>query len=420
MEHPSSSQTGFIGGLKRTFSSSFSVQGYRWLWFGMLFSVAAMQINIVARSWLAYNISGDSALALGLVAMARGLPQLVLSPIAGVAADRLDKRKLLVFAQTGVGVLCFVNAVLVQLGVIQVWQLVVLGLFQGMIFPFTMPARQAYIPELVGKEGLPNALAMDSAGRNLNRVLAPTIGGILIAWNPTIAFYAVAVFYLCSALTLLRIPKPKPIVGEQGSVRQEMMIGFKYIMSRSTLYVLIIMGFLAVVLGMQYQQLLAVFQATVLKVGPTELGEMYTVVGVGAIFGSIIVAYYSDHPRKRLFLIIAGIAFGGLLIPFGLSTTLWFSLVMLGLVGLASEVFMTFNRMLVLLTTDARFYGRVMGIYVMTWSLMPVATLPTGALVDAVGAPLTVAVAGALLVVSIAVLAFFSRNPGHISADLAP
>ena len=151
---------------------SLYLKDYRTLWIGMLFNVASMQVNIVARSWLAYDISG-SALILGVVAMARGLPQIIFSPLGGVAADRFDKRTVLVISQSVLCVLALINAVLVQTHLITVWQLIVIGIVQGIVFPFTMPTRQALIPHLVGDADLPNALAVDSAGRNFNRVVAP-------------------------------------------------------------------------------------------------------------------------------------------------------------------------------------------------------------------------------------------------------
>ncbi len=406
-EAPSSLRRPLLPGLTGTFSS-LANPNFRMLWFGMLFSIAAMQMNIVARSWLAYNISG-SALVLGLVAIARGLPHLILSPIAGVAADRFAKRKLLILSQFALCVFALANAVLVHLGIIQVWHLVVIGLFQGAVFPFSMPVRQAYIPELVKGDELTNALALDSSGGNLNRVLLPSLAGVLIAWEPTVAFYAVALFYLGGALTLLRLPIATPHATKRESVLNEMMAGFRYITGYRQLRVLIAMGFLAVILGIPFQQLLPVFQVDVLGVGPVQLGLMYTAVGVGALSGSLVVAYRSKTLRKERFQVIAGIAFGVMLIPFALSSVYWVSLILLGIIGFASQSYLTLNRLLVLLRTDSKMYGRVMGVYMISWSLMPVATLPMGALVDAVGAPLTVSVAGALLTASIISLVVVSR-----------
>ncbi len=253
---PSSSRpmpTGFSG----TFSS-LAVPNFRTLWFGMLFSMAAMQINIVARSWLAYSLSG-SALTLGIVAVARGLPSIILSPLGGVVADRFDKRRVLILSQSSMCALSMVNAVLVHLGVIRVWHLVVIGLFQGIVFPFTMPARQAYIPELVDKGDLANALAMDSTGGNLNRVVAPSVAGVLIAWHPVVAFYAVAVFYVGAVLTLIRLPSPRFLAAAHESALQEMMVGLRYLIGHPVLLPLMAMSFLAIVFGMPFQQLLPVF-----------------------------------------------------------------------------------------------------------------------------------------------------------------
>jgi predicted MFS family arabinose efflux permease len=308
----------------------------------------------------------------------------------------------------------------VQTGVIQVWQLIVIGVFQGIVFPFTMPTRQALIPQLASGGNLPNALAMDSAGRNLNRVLAPSVAGVLIAWDPTIAFYAIASLYFISAMTLIRLPSTSSTVDPSRNAMQQMLFGFRYVIGRRRLLILIGMAFLAVVLGMPFMQMLPVFQADVLKVGPEKLGFMFAAVGVGALVGSLTIAYRSDDPRRQRYQLIAGVCFGALLIPFSLSRNLGLSLAMLVLIGLCSEIFMTINRMLVLLNTDNRLYGRVMGTYAITFSLMPIATLPMGALVDTLGAPVTVAGAGILLAAAILVLSFILPRIWHKDAETTP
>ena len=276
----------------------------------------------------------------------------------------------------------------------------------NIVFPFTMPTRNAVIPQLVGPENVPNALAMDSAGRNLNRVIAPSIAGVLIAWNPTVAFYTVAVLYFLSAMTLLGLPATKATVDASRNALQQMLFGFQYMLARRRLLILMLMGFVVVILGMPYQQMLPVFQSVVLNVGPEKLGFMYTAVGVGALIGSLAIAYRSDDPRRQRYQLIAGIFFGAFLIPFALSRNFILSLACLAMIGFCNEIFMTVNRMMVLLNTDPRLYGRVMGTYAITFSLGPVATLPMGALVDAVGAPQAVAGAGILLAAAVITLSF--------------
>jgi MFS family permease len=395
--------SGFVNGMAKAFSA-LKMRSYRMLWFGILFSLMAMQIDLVARSWLAYNLSG-SALVLGLVAAARGIPQLILSPLGGVAADRFDKRRLLVTAETIVFALALATAVLVHTGLIQIWHLIALGLLQGIVTPFSMPVRTALVPHLVEERQIPNALALESTARNINRVFAPAVAGVLIAVNPTLAFYATAGVYGLGVLTLMRLPRGLKGEGVRSGPFAEMMVGFRYILDRPPLIALLLLAYIPILLGMPFQQLLPVFQTDVFDVSPRALGFMYTAVGVGAIFGSMVVAYLADTPHKNKLQIMSGIAFGITLAAFALSTNYVLALGLLAVAGFMSSGYLTFNRMLVVLQTERPLYGRVMSVYGMTWSLMPLALLPIGALVDRFGAPASVAGSGLALSVTITLIA---------------
>jgi MFS family permease len=399
-------ESSLFSGRLRTFNA-FAIPNFRLLWLGMLFSMGAMQMNIISRSWLAYHISG-SGLAIGMVALGRGLPQFLLAPIGGAAADRFDKRKLLIFSQFSLVALSLVNAVLVQLNVIQIWQLIVLGVVQGIIFPFTMPTRTAYIADVVDSDRFANALALDSTGRNLNRVIAPSLGGILIAISPTIAFYAIAVFYALAALTLIRLPSARSVQARSRSIVGDMMVGFRYLRNSSALMLLIGMAFALVLLGGSFQQLLPVFQLDVLHVGPTALGLMYTAVGVGAVFGSLAAVYAAESPNKRKIQLGAGISVGVFLALFAFSTSYLVAIFFLVIVGFMTDGYFTINRILVMYETEKAFYGRVMSIYMMTWSLMPLSLVPMGIMVDRVGAPITVGIAGLIQAVIITGITAFS------------
>jgi MFS family permease len=395
-------------GFNQTFAS-LAVPQYRLLWLGMLFSIGAMQIDLVARAWLAYDLS-DSGLTLGLVTAARGLPQLLLSPYSGVAADRYDKRKLLVWSQSAVFVLAMVNAVLVHTGVIQIWQLALLGLAEGVVSPFTMPTRTALIPDLVEDRQIPNALALESTGRNINRVVAPSLAGVCLAISPAIAFYAIALCYGLAVLTLYRLPRGLRGKGGAKGAVGEMAEGFRYIWERPSLFALLALAYVPILLGMPFQSLLPVFQKDVLDISESALGLMYTAIGVGAIIGSVIIAAIAESPHKNRIQIISGIIFGIVLFLFALSSNYVLSLVLLLLVGFFSTGYLTINRMLVGLQTERGMYGRVMATYGMTWSLMPISLLPFGALVDVFGVSATVAVSGLIVAVFISVIAIvFSR-----------
>lgn len=393
--------------LHRAFSA-LTLPQFRTLWLGMFFSLGAMQTEIVARSWLAFDLSG-SAFLLGVVAMARSIPLVILSPIAGVAADRFDRRNLLVASQSAMLVLALLNAVLVHAGVIEVWHLFVIGLLQGIAFPFTMPTRTAFMSVLVGQKHMANALALDSTGRNLNMIAAPALAGILIAWNPTVAFYCVAAFYALAVLTLINLPSGSRGSATAGGTMQQMLVGFRYILDSPVLRMFILLSIVPILVGMPFQQLLPVVQKEVLDVGAEALGLMFAMIGVGALLGSLGAAYFSNSPNMGRAQIICGLGFGLALLAFALSPIYVVSLGLLLIIGLTSQTYMTINRSLLMLNTDPNLYGRVMSVYVMQWYLMPVALLPLGALADWTGVGFTIAMCG--VIISVFMVAVFNRSP---------
>ena len=381
--------------------SSLRIYKFRLLWFGMLFSMAAMQMNMVARSWLAYDITG-SGLAIGLVALAMGAPRFFVAPIGGVAADRFDKRTLLIATQViRIGMAISV-AMLVTTGRVEIWHLMVVGVFQGLSSSFMMPARTAFISDLVDDDELPNAIALDAMGRNLNRVAAPAVAGILIWLTPALVFYVIAGFYALGALSMLRLPSAKPVVAATGSVFQDAARGFSYLWSQRSLLVLLGLSIAIVLLGMPFRSLLPVFQKDVFDVGPSALGVMYTAVGLGAIIASLAVAYLSNSEKKQQILLVSGVGFGLSLSLFAVSGSYIAGLVLLAVVGFTSQVFLTMNKTMMMLASDRAYYGRVMSIYMMGFSLTPIALLPMGVGVDTFGAPTTVAAAGVAIIAVIA------------------
>lgn len=402
------STVGIRQGVGRTFASLSEIN-YRYLWIGLLFSTASMQMNIVARSWLAFDLT-DSAFMLGVVAIARGVPQLLLAPIGGVAADRFDKRRMLIASQALLAVFSLINAVLVHMGIIQVWHLIVLSLLQGGLQPFNMPARTAVIPDLVKSENVANALALDSTGRNINRITSPAIAGILIAFEPTLAFYAIALGYVLSTFTLLYVPKGLRGGTSSRGAFSEMSEGFSYIWQHRGLFGLMAAAFGLTMLGMPFQQLLPVFQENVLNVDARGLGFMFTAVGVGAIIGSLLAAYLADRPDLGRLQLMSGLMFGVVLCGFALSTNFHLSLVLLAGIGFASQSYLTINRVAIIEQTERQLFGRVMSIYMMTWALVPAATLPIGWIADRSGVGITIFFCGVGLTLFLGGLAM--RYPG--------
>lgn len=384
----------------RTFES-LANPSFRVLWFGMLASYMAMNMNILARGYLAFNLSG-SATVLGVVTMMRGLPQLFLSPVGGVIADRVDKRKLLLFTQVAMAGLAVINALLIGFGVIHVWHLAALGLAEGFVFAFNMPSRQAIIPELVPDEHLMNAVALNNSGMNLTRIVGPSLAGGLIAFGDfgmEAVFYLVALCYAGFIYSLWRLPRRRAgrAAPPKGPFLQQLTGGLRYIAGYPALLILIGMAFVPVIFGMPYQTLLPVFAKRVLDVGAGGLGMLSAASGFGALAGSLTVATMSRYKHKDLLQIGFGVLFGVALVGFALTPFFLGAIGWIFLVGLAGNAYMALNSTMIMATTERAYHGRVMSVYMMTWSLMPLSALPVGKLVDIAGVGPTMAMAGAIV-----------------------
>ena len=410
-----------LTGWRRTFSS-LRIVPYRWLWFGMLAYFLAMQMDMIARGYLAYDLTGR-ATSLGLVWVAWGVPMLLLSLVAGALADRVEKRDLLIVVQAGMAVLSLATAVLIHTGVIEFWQLVVLGVGQGLVWAFAVPARMALVPELVGEEELTNALALNNTAMNGTRIVGPALAGGLIA-VPLVGmqgvFYLMVLLYVVVSLTLLPIPRTGPPARQQAPLLEEMAAGVRYVASRRNLVVLMVMGFVPILLGMSYAALLPVFAKDVHGMESMGLGIMSAFVGVGAIVGSLVIAYFSDYPHRATLALVLGVGFGLALFVFAEAPSFAVALAALSIVGFTFNSYMTLNNSLIFSQADPAFYGRVMSVYMLSWSLMPLATLPMTGLADAIGAPTTVAVAGLVVTAFIAGVAVLYPGYRAIGSEQVP
>ncbi|MSQ28831.1 MAG: MFS transporter [Dehalococcoidia bacterium] len=401
------------------FLDPFKERDFTILWFSMLTGMTAMGMQMVAMGYLTYSIAG-TATALGAVTVAWGVPQLLFCLVGGVVADRFPKRNLLVMSQGAMAIVALINTILVATGLIQIWHLAALGLVQGTVFAFNMPARQALVPAIVGLDRLANAVALNNAGMNLTRIVGPSLAGILIG-IPAIGiagvYMATAVLYLAGLLLLLKLPKDRGGRGQpmRGSMATQLTSGLRYIGGNPALQTLLMAAFAVVLLGMPYQSLLPLFALQVHNVGSEGLGLLSGVAGSGALAGFLVVAYVSASPRKDRILIASGAGFGLSLVLFALSPTYPLALVMMFLVGVLGNIYMALNNTLVMVNTDSSMHGRVMSVYMMTFALMPLSTLPMSMIADVIGAPYTIAGAGALAAVAVTATAMRSRRRTTLS-----
>ena len=389
-------------GWGRTFGA-LSVPQFRQLWVGSLLSFSAMQMTQVARPWLAFHVS-ESGLALGLVAAAQGLAMLVVSPFGGVAADRLPKRLVLLGSQFSLLLTAVVMVRIVFFDVVEVWHLVLIALVHGATVPFNQPVRQSYIPVLLPRSMLANGVALQGSGRNLNQVAAPSVVGVLLAIEPSIAFFFIVALHFGSMIVSLRLPHSALGKAESRGVAGEALYGLRYIWGSPMLRMLVGLALLAVLFGFPYQQLMPVFQIEVFDVGPSRLGFMYTCVGAGALTASLVVASFSGLATRGFPQLVAGVLFGLALVGFALPPAYLVALPLLFVTGFCAQSYATMNTTLMMMNSDPALYGRVASVNMMTRAFMPLIVLPFGIMSDAVGAPTTVATAGAVLAASILVV----------------
>jgi MFS family permease len=394
--------------------ASLSNKHFRALWVSMLFFFTAMQMSFIAQGLLVYELAG-TAKAIGLVGLAWGLTQLPSSLIAGVAADRLPKRGLIVFSQSTMAVTALITAILAQTGAIQVWHIFVLALFNGVVFSFTVPARQAWIPELVGEGQLMNAVALNSAAFTFTGILGPALAAILIA-VPKVdlaeVYFLMSGCYVMVVFMVLRIPGGQPMAGrERRHPLRELADGFRYVRRHPTLPYVLLMGFIPIVIAMPYRTFFPVFQDEVYHVSAKWVGVMGAVMAVGALGGALGVASLSNASRRSTIQIVGGLAFGVGLILLGAAPTIWFGLLALLFVGFASNGYWALNNTLVLSSTKPEYYGRVMSVYMISWAVSPFVAFPESALADLIGVQWLVVGIGVTLIA--ALLVVVALLPGH-------
>jgi MFS transporter, DHA1 family, staphyloferrin A biosynthesis exporter len=378
---------------------------YRLLWFGTVISSSGDWMDQIALNWLVYQLSG-SAVHLALLNLARLAPIFVFTLVGGVIADRAERRRLLFITQAVAMLLALMLATLTVTGLVQIWMVIVIAVGRGIVLSFNQPARQSLISELVPREDLKNAIALNSATLNLTRVLGPTIGGILIATVGVAgAFYLNAITFLAVlyALTLMRFPDRTPRQAK-ASLLADLAGGLSYLNQRPTLRTLVLLALLPMVFGMPYMTMLTVFASDVLQVGGGGLGLLTACSGIGAVGGALWVAGNAHRLRLGRLMFFGLIGFGATLVVFSLSPWFWVSVVALVAVGAAQQIYMASNNALLQTHVEEEFRGRIVSTLFLNRSMVPLGTVLASIGTTLVGVQATSAVmAAGLLVLALAV-----------------
>ncbi|MBF8290578.1 MAG: major facilitator superfamily 1, partial [Chloroflexi bacterium] len=345
-----------------------------------------------------------SALEVGLMVGAWGLPILLMPPFGGVAADRFSRRRTILLSQVVLGAGALAIGLLALEGALGIWHVVGLGLIQGAVYAFFAPARTAYTAVAVATPLVPNAVAAYSLSEHVAAVLGPALGGLLVAtagigigW----AFVLIAVLHAGIYVIFRGLPDqavPSAMAGDQvlGRIRE----GMSYARRLPALRVVIALSALAMLLGMPYRQLMPVFADRVFDVGPAGLGTLMAVAGVGGIVGSIGVSRLRGGGSLARWPAILGALFGLAALAFALAPSFPIALVLVALAGAAAAAFTTVNSAVVVSAPEPAYYGRAASLYQLTFALGPLGAIPIAALADRIGAPLAVASGGLLLAIA--------------------
>ena len=370
---------------------------YRWLWIGSLASSVTFQMGSVAQGWLVYELTG-SAFALGWVSSGWAVSSLLLSLYGGAIADRVDKRDLLIWTRAAMILNTLVLAVLISTGAVRLWHLVANSLFSGVLYSFLMPASQAIVSDLVGRDTLLNAVSLNAVGMGLMGIFSAAVAGYLIqAIGAAGVYYVMAAFYLIALGALTRIPRIGRGERDPTSVWADLREGVRYMGAHAVLPSLLSLTIAWTLLGMSYRTFMPKYAQDVLGMDASGLGILMAAPGVGGLISSLATASLGDFGGKGLLLMASGVVFGLALILFANVPYLAPVLLLLVVVGAASNACMVSTNCLLQVHSDERMRGRVMSVYMMIWGLMPLGTLPAGALADRSGVPLVVTLQGVLL-----------------------
>jgi MFS family permease len=392
----------------RTIFRSFQYRNYRLFFGGQSLSLIGTWIQRIATPWLVYHIT-DSAFLLGIVGFAGQLPTFLIAPFAGVLTDRRNRYHILIITQVAAMVQALLLALLYFTGKIQVWHIVVLSIFLGIINAFDVPARQSFLVEMVDKkEDLGNAIALNSTMVNGARLLGPSIAGLLISFTGEgICFLINGLSYLfvIGSLLLMTVA-PRKAKSHDKNVLKELKEGFSYAFGWAPIRYIILLLALIALMGMPYTILAPVFAKEVLHGGSHTFGFLMGASGLGALIGALYLASRKDASGiVRIVPVAAGI-FGLGLISFSLSRFLPLSLVMMMIIGLGMMLQMASSNTILQTIVDDDKRGRIMSIYTMAFiGTAPFGSFMAGSLAKLIGAPYTVLIGGIACVVGAVIFA---------------
>ena len=405
-----------------------AIRDFRLLWIANLVASFAMQMQMVARGWLIYDIT-NSPMALAWVVLSFMLPSFVFSLWGGVVADRMRKKPIMIGSQLLNTAATVLLASIVYSGDITFWHFIYFGLFNGTVLSFSMPARAAVIPEIVPSHLVVNAMALQSSTFSMSRVAGPTLAGVLIALfadgdntsatGVGIVFYVIAGMYLVSvaATALLRYTGDPRARTDAGMI-EDIAEGFRYMGRERIILGLLVMGIVPMMFGFAPSFLAPVFNKDVIDGGPETLGYLMTAMGIGSLVGALTLARLGDIGGKGKVLFRASYLWAVGVACFALSPGLAAAMLFGVLIGVFSSLVGSLNMSVVTLAIKPEIRGRVMAIMMMSHGIMPLGMFPVAAAAEYIGIDVALLASAALLALSMAAIGWWfpelkTINKGH-------
>ena len=384
---------------------AFSHRDYKVYWFTQLVSLTGTWVQSLAQSWLVLTLTNSPA-ALGLIGVCQFGPTLILGLPAGVLVDRLPKRRLLMATQIATAAISGVLALLVAADRVVLWQIYVSAIALGIVSAVDMPARQAFVVDLVGEDDLMNAIALNSALFNTTRVAGPALAGLLLAaFGPAICFILNAVSYIpvIVGLGAMRTQGWPKLGGEAGSHAERLREGLAYVRTSPAVRLPIILAGLMAIFGMNFAVWAPILARDALHIGASGFGLLMSSLGVGSLAGALMLAFTGRRPSPRVMLGMA-LLFGALEIALGLVAGLGLNavlaMVLMAGIGFAMSTTMALANTTVQTNSPDWLRGRVMSIYLTVFAgSTPIGAALAGFMSGLWGAPVAVAVGGAVVAV---------------------
>lgn len=394
--------------------SSLRYKNFRLLWTGGIVSSTGDFLEIVALNWLVYELT-NSPFYLGLFNLARSLPILFFTLIAGALADKYERRKLMIYSQGTAMLLSVALTALAFAGKLNVFPIITIGILEGVANSFNLPIRQSLISELVPRKMIVNAVALNGSSLTLTLVLGPALGGLIVGTlGVKYALLLNAVSFIAVLWALYAMKIPKQAAKHEKPVTQSLKEGIVYMVNHRIIFTVVLFSFVMIALGLSYTTLLPVFAKDYFHLGASGYGYLFSIAGIGALTGSLFSGVRSRE-KVKVAMIFSFIGFGLFLVLFGaaalfLSDYLVLFMMLLVLIGFSLSTFNVTNNTILQMQVDDAYRGRVLSTIFLGFGLTSIGSFIIGWLAEYLSAAVAYIIIGSLILFLSAFLVYFTKE----------